>query len=62
MPRAWRNRLRFVIAPVGDGDPQAQAGRLVALGAKRVGHSEDRASVMVMADPDGCEFYLLKAR
>jgi hypothetical protein len=59
IPTAWRKRLRFVITPVGDGDQQVEADRLVALGAKRVGHSEDHASVMVMADPDGCEFYLL---
>ena len=62
MPAAWRNRLRFVVAPFGVGDPQAEADRLVALGAKRLGHSEDRAGVTVMADPDGCEFFLLRAR
>lgn len=62
VPTAWRNRLRFVITPVGDGDPQAEADRLVALGAREVGRSEDRVAIMAMADPDGCEFYLQKAR
>ena len=62
MPAAWRNRLRFVVAPVGARDLQAEGERLVSLGAARVGQSEDRARVIVMADPDGCEFFLLRAR
>lgn len=62
MPPAWQNRHRFVLAPPGDGDQQAEAGRLVALGATRLGYSQADASVMVMADPDGREFYLLTAR
>jgi predicted enzyme related to lactoylglutathione lyase len=61
MPTAWRNRLRFVVAPVGD-DHQAESDHLVALGARRVGRSADHDSVMVMADPDGCEFYLLEGQ
>jgi len=62
MPPAWQNRLRFVLAPPGPDDQQAEAGRLVALGATRLGYGEADASVMVMADPDGREFYLLTAR
>jgi hypothetical protein len=62
MPPAWQNRLRFVLAPPSDGDQQVEAGRLAALGATRLGYSEADASVMVMADPDGREFYLLTGR
>lgn len=62
MPPDWQSRLRFVLAPPGGGDPQAEARRLVALGATRIGDSQDDPGVMVMADPDGREFFLLAAR
>jgi hypothetical protein len=62
MPPVWQNRLRFVLAVPGDGDQQAEASRLVVLGAARLGYSQADPSVMVMADPDGREFYLLTAR
>ncbi len=62
MPPASQNRLRFVLAPTGDGDQQAEADRLVALGATHLRYRQADASVMVMADPDGREFYLLAAR
>ena len=61
MPEAWQNRIRFVLAPAIQGDQQAEAGRLAALGAARLGYSQADASVMVMADPDGREFHLLAA-
>lgn len=61
MPPAWQNRHRFVLAPPGDGDQHEEASRLVALGATHLRHSQAEASVMVMADPDGREFYLLTA-
>ncbi len=61
MPPAWQNRHRFVLAPPRDGDQQAEARRLAALGATRLRHGQAEASVTVMADPDDREFYLLTA-
>ncbi|HEX2856299.1 MAG TPA: VOC family protein [Propionibacteriaceae bacterium] len=61
MATTWQNRHRFVLAP-GDGDPDEEASRLVALGATRVGPGQADAGVMVMADPDGREFFLLTPR
>ena len=54
-PKTGRNRLHFDLAtPVG-GDPRAEADRLVALGATRIGTAQD----IMMADPDGNEFCVL---
>ncbi len=53
-PKVGRNRLRFDL--VADGDPAAEAERLVALGAMRIG---DRGDRIELADPDGGEFSVL---
>ncbi len=53
-PKHGRNRQRFEIAA---GDPAAEVGRLVALGATRLGDAGDGA--VELADPDGNEFTLL---
>ena len=62
LPPVWQNRHRFVVAPREDRDQEAEAARLVALGATALGSSPADAGVMVMADPDGREFYLVPAR
>jgi hypothetical protein len=55
MPRVGRDRLHFDVAPV-DGDQRAEVDRLVSLGATRIHPGPDGS--VVMADPDGNEFYL----
>ncbi|MFE3456528.1 VOC family protein [Nocardiopsis aegyptia] len=57
MPRTGaRHRLHFDLAPPPGGDQQAEADRLVSLGATRLdGGGPGRA---VLADPDGHEFCL----
>ena len=51
-PRTGRNRLRFALA--ADGDLETEIGRLVSLGAIRLGDAGPGA--VAMADPDGNEF------
>lgn len=57
MPRTGRDRWRFDLAPAEGSDQQAEADRLVALGATRLGR--DDAGALTMADPDGDEFRLV---
>jgi predicted enzyme related to lactoylglutathione lyase len=54
MPKAGRNRLHLDLE--ANGDPQAEADRLVALGATRIDPGQD--GLVVLADPDGNEFCL----
>jgi catechol 2,3-dioxygenase-like lactoylglutathione lyase family enzyme len=51
-PKHGRNRQRFDLAAP---DPTAEAERLVALGATRLG-DQDRDGAVELADPDGNEF------
>jgi predicted enzyme related to lactoylglutathione lyase len=62
MPRTGKDRLRFDLAPPADGDQQAEADRLVSLGATRIGIGQDEVGWVVMADPDGNEFRVLTPR
>lgn len=55
-----KNRLHFDLAPPAGGDQQAEADRLVTLGATRTGTGRDGR--LLMTDPDGNEFCLLTAR
>jgi len=57
MPRAGKQRLRFDLAPPTGGDQQAEADRLVSLGATRTGIGQGEVSWLV--DPDGHEFRVL---
>jgi Glyoxalase-like domain len=54
-PKNGRNRQRFDLALV-DGDLGAEVDRLAALGATRLGGTED--GTVELADPDGNEFWL----
>lgn len=54
-PKVGKNRLRFDLAPLADGDQQAEVDRLVSLGAIRTGIGVGDGWVM-LADPDGNEF------
>jgi hypothetical protein len=67
MPARGRDRLHFDLAPPADGDQQAEADRLISLGATRIGTGQDGtghedAGLVAMADPDGHEFCLLTPR
>jgi predicted enzyme related to lactoylglutathione lyase len=61
-PKAARNRLHFEVAPPVHGDQRAECDRLVSLGATRVDSARDEAGWMVMADPDGNQFWVLPPR
>jgi predicted enzyme related to lactoylglutathione lyase len=62
MPKTGKNRLHFDLAPPSEGDQQAEVDRLVSLGATRLGTGEGEVSWVVMADPDGHEFWVLTPR
>jgi predicted enzyme related to lactoylglutathione lyase len=57
-----KGRLYFDLAPPAHGDQQAEADRLVSLGATRSGISQVEGSRVAMADPDGREFCVLPPR
>jgi hypothetical protein len=59
MPKTGKSRLHLDLAPPSDGDQQAEADRLVSLGATRVDIGQGEVSWIVMADPGGHEFCLL---
>jgi catechol 2,3-dioxygenase-like lactoylglutathione lyase family enzyme len=61
-PKRGKERLHFDIAPPVGGDQQAEADRLVSLGATRVDIGQGDVSWVVMADPDGHEFCVLTPR
>jgi hypothetical protein len=59
MPKTGKNRLHFDLAPRAGGDQQAEADRLVRLGATRIDIGQREVSWVVMADPDAHEFCVL---
>ena len=61
-PKTGKNRLHLDVAPPAHGDQQAEADRLVALGATRIDIGQGDVSWVVMADPDGHEFCVLTPR
>jgi hypothetical protein len=52
-----KNRLHLDLRP---GDQAAEVARLEALGARRVSIGQGEVSWVVMADPDGNEFDVLR--
>jgi predicted enzyme related to lactoylglutathione lyase len=52
VPSPSRNRFRFELTPAAGSDRRSEMERLISLGASRV------ADGVVLADPDGNEFYL----
>jgi len=61
-PKLTANRLHLDIAPPDHGDQQAEVDRLVTLGATRVGIGGRDVASVVMADPDGNEFWVSTPR
>ncbi|MGW0333204.1 VOC family protein [Streptomyces sp. NPDC003011] len=61
-PKTGKNRLHFDLAPPVHGDQQAEADRLVSLGATRTDIGQGEVGRVVMADPDGQEFCVLTPR
>jgi predicted enzyme related to lactoylglutathione lyase len=61
-PKTVKNRVHIDVNPTGD-DQDAELERLLALGARRVdvGQTPD-VSWIVLADPEGNEFCLLRRR
>ncbi|MFC4591961.1 VOC family protein [Sphaerisporangium corydalis] len=57
--KTGKNRLHFDLAPPAGGDQEAEADRLVSLGATRLATGQGEAGQVAMADPDGNEFCLL---
>jgi len=60
-PKTGKNRLHFDLAPAVDGDHQAEVDRLFSLGATRVDIGQGGVPWVVLADPDGNEFCVLKS-
>ncbi|HVN51606.1 MAG TPA: VOC family protein [Acidimicrobiales bacterium] len=59
-PKVRKNRLHLDVAPWPDGDQQAEVDRLAGLGATRVDIGQGDVDWVVMADPDGNEFCVLR--
>jgi Glyoxalase-like domain len=62
MPKTGKNRLHFDIAPPAGGSQRAEVERLVSLGATRIDIGQGQVSWVVLADPDGNEFCVLRPR
>lgn len=62
LPMKHKNRLHIDVAPPEDGDQEAEAKRLEALGATRADIGQGDVSWIVMADPDGNVFCILTPR
>ena len=62
MPRTGKTRLHFDLAAPVRGNQPEEVGRLVSLGATRVGTGPDEIGRLAMADPDGRDFRVLPPR
>ena len=60
-PKTGRNRLHIDLSPT-DRDQNAEVGRLESLGAERIDIGQGSPSWVVMADPEGNEFCVLRRR
>ena len=55
-----KNRLHIDVSPI-DGAQEAEVERLLALGARRVDIGQGEQSWVVLADPEGNEFCVLRS-
>jgi predicted enzyme related to lactoylglutathione lyase len=62
MPQSGKDRVHLDLAPPVDGDQHAEVERLISLGASRVDIGPGEISPVVLADPDGHEFWVLTPR
>jgi len=62
MPKLGKNRLHVDIATPDEGDQRVEVERLVSLGAHRIDIGQGDVDWVVMADPDGNEFCVLRPR
>lgn len=60
-PKLAKNRFHLEVAARDQGDQQAEVDRLVALGATRTDIDQGELDGVIMADPDGNEFWVLAA-
>src|SRR5690242_12362345 len=60
MPKIGKNRLHFDLAPAAGEDQHSAVDRLVSLGAKQVDIGQGEVDWVVLADPDGNEFCVVK--
>jgi hypothetical protein len=60
-PKTSKNRLHIDLNPV-EADQQTELDRLLALGARPVDIGQGMPSWVVLADPEGNEFCLLRRR
>ena len=61
-PKTGKDRTYFDLAPPPDGDLHEEVDRLVSLGATRLDNGQSGVRRVMMADPDGHEFYVLTPR
>ena len=59
-PKTVKNRLHLDVSPI-DSDQDSEVSRLEALGAKRTDLAPAGASWVVMTDPEGNEFCVLRS-
>jgi hypothetical protein len=55
-----KNRLHIDVSPI-DGAQEAEVERLLVLGARRVDIGQGEQSWVVLADPEGNEFCVLRS-
>ena len=55
-----KNRLHIDVSPSGGSDQAAELERLLGLGARRVDVGQGEQTWVVLADPEGNEFCLLR--
>jgi catechol 2,3-dioxygenase-like lactoylglutathione lyase family enzyme len=60
-PKTLKNRLHIDVNAT-DGDQAEEVERLLALGARRVDIGQGEQSWVVLADPEGNEFCVLRSR
>jgi hypothetical protein len=61
-PKTEKRRLHFDLSPAADSDQHSEVERLISLGATRTNIGQGKVSWVVMADPDGNEFCVLRQR
>ncbi len=60
-PKPGKNRLHLDVSPAAGSDQDAELARLLALGATPVDVGQGEQTWIVLADPEGNEFCLLRA-